>query len=601
MNEKVMQFNQILTDLTTLFFRDLPNPVHEQFLQLHHQFQQLTIFNHRDSYLLTQAWIQFYQGDFIAAQQSFSPIVRQQLPNCSRHFFDTLFWILRLQVTRNLGEYLDDFAKWQATASDEHRIFAECFLLKRLGREPKLLFQLEKRLLSFQGQVAQLSLPICALATYFIADTYTSVIDKTELGLHSNMYGFQLAQKNEAAQLEFAFLHNIGMIYRNNHLTEEALSYLLRALDFHKQNQTITATQLIPTYYHVILTYLENNQLERAQTWQHELSLFANKIAQTLEIHVYVQLSKLFLKCYQPQATFETVWQQFLHLSDTYLTLDIRLLPHLETDFLNLEAFIHEQFHDNPEQLLYIYLTHLNILHEHAPGKHLAIASLYKKIATAYKSLADYLLAWSYYQAYDDCFTMWHLQNFSNQFKSEYDAFDRQLQQQQLEKIEASTSLLKQHHQYDPLTKLFTRQVLYQELEATTPTACAILDCDYFKQFNDTFGHQNGDRALKTVASVILQELSPDYKAFRYGGEEFLLLYYGNDYQLFSKTLIQLVDTIGQTPIELSLQTNTQTVTVSIGANWQQQPEFDFEVAFQLADQALYQVKANGRNHVRFN
>lgn len=600
MNIKTQQFERILVRLSQLTFSYLPNPALPAFKEIQQDFNALETQNQEDIAFLVLTWIQFYQGDLVAAQQTLATVKRSALTENTQSHYDTLRWIFQIDNANNPLQFQTEFEQWQADAEKAFAIFVECFWLKRLSREAKYLFQLESRLMQFQSQITELTLPIYTLATYHIADTYTTIIDQTELGLQWNMRGFQLAQNQHAHQLEFAFLHNIALIYRHNHLVEEAITYFLQALEIYKKTTVINASLLVVTYFQLISTYIDANLIERAQYYYRSLTVIAHKQRLTAETATHIELISLFLSCYQSQTTFETIWPHFLRLTEQYLALPVRMLPALETYFLTLEALIHERFTANTDQLLYIYFTHLNHLHEHAPGKYLAIASLYKKIASTYKQSDDYLLAWSYYQAYNDSFSTWHHQNFTDQFKAEYDIFDVKLQQQKLAHLEASTNLLKHHHQFDPLTKLFTRQMLHHELETASITACAIIDCDYFKQFNDTFGHQNGDRALQTIATVILQTLSPDYKAFRYGGEEFLLLYYGTDYQNFTTTLIQLVTNIAKTPIQLSNQAREQFVTVSVGAHWQQQTTFDFEVAFQLADQALYQVKANGRNHVRF-
>jgi len=84
----------------------------------------------------------------------------------------------------------------------------------------------------------------------------------------------------------------------------------------------------------------------------------------------------------------------------------------------------------------------------------------------------------------------------------------------------------------DPLTDLANRRKLEQALgglrsEAdtrTTPVSCLVLDIDHFKQFNDRFGHDAGDEVLRQVGAVLKKSVREGSMAFRFGGEEFVIL-----------------------------------------------------------------------------
>ncbi|OOF16734.1 hypothetical protein BZG84_09945 [Salinivibrio sp. PR932] len=168
----------------------------------------------------------------------------------------------------------------------------------------------------------------------------------------------------------------------------------------------------------------------------------------------------------------------------------------------------------------------------------------------------------------------------------------------------------------DGLTAIPSRRALQDELKHLGRRyTIAMLDVDHFKRFNDTYGHETGDDVLKLVGSL-LSQCEGGATAFRYGGEEFTLLFKGKTTDQCLPFLDALREDIAQYPLVLREEnrptnpnegkqkrgqkedTATVHVTVSIGfadASQASQPD---EV-LQLADQALYKAKQAGRNCIR--
>ncbi len=157
----------------------------------------------------------------------------------------------------------------------------------------------------------------------------------------------------------------------------------------------------------------------------------------------------------------------------------------------------------------------------------------------------------------------------------------------------------------DPLTGLHNRRSfqvrLAEEVERTrrsqVPFTLLLLDLDHFKQVNDRFGHQAGDRALQAVAAVLHKQLRAVDLPARIGGEEFAVL---------------LPDTAGAGALEAAErlraaiaahqvphQHATITVSASIGVAWCPAHADTGDGLLRVADQALYQAKRAGRNRTR--
>lgn len=154
----------------------------------------------------------------------------------------------------------------------------------------------------------------------------------------------------------------------------------------------------------------------------------------------------------------------------------------------------------------------------------------------------------------------------------------------------------------DALTGVYNRRALEETMDripARTPLALLMLDLDFFKNYNDRFGHQAGDVALKAIAQAAQESLLRNSdKIFRYGGEEFTIILAGAG-QYSSMTVAQRVlDEVAALDIHHP-DSQTGKMTVSIGiAHRSFGEEMDICKVLAHADQALYQAKTSGRNRI---
>ena len=122
-----------------------------------------------------------------------------------------------------------------------------------------------------------------------------------------------------------------------------------------------------------------------------------------------------------------------------------------------------------------------------------------------------------------------------------------------------------------------------------------IIDVDYFKSFNDRFGHQFGDLVLKTVVQVLGLNLREEDILARYGGEEFALLVPEANQDVIFSISEKIRNIVEQTEIVYPQTGELVSITVSIGATlWD--PDDSISSIIARADNALYQAKQLGRN-----
>ena len=128
------------------------------------------------------------------------------------------------------------------------------------------------------------------------------------------------------------------------------------------------------------------------------------------------------------------------------------------------------------------------------------------------------------------------------------------------------------------------------------PFSLLVLDVDFFKKFNDTHGHEAGDRVLQHVAAVIRQTVRDVDTPARFGGEEFVVLMPETGYRASHDAAERLRRAIESHP--LTWNGRPLAVTVSIGAAGCPDCTVTASEAMRLADEALYRAKAAGRNRV---
>jgi len=159
----------------------------------------------------------------------------------------------------------------------------------------------------------------------------------------------------------------------------------------------------------------------------------------------------------------------------------------------------------------------------------------------------------------------------------------------------------------DPLTGLKNRQTMFPILKkmlelhsmASQSFTVALLDIDYFKRINDQYGHQVGDEALKHIARIITKQIRESDIIFRYGGEEFLIIFSYNSLTggIFLSEKIRVA--IEQDPFQYA-DINLP-ITASIGlAEYIPAEHKDYKSLIADADKQLYLAKDSGRNRISF-
>lgn len=167
------------------------------------------------------------------------------------------------------------------------------------------------------------------------------------------------------------------------------------------------------------------------------------------------------------------------------------------------------------------------------------------------------------------------------------------------------TEQLFHRSQRDDLTDLYNRKTGYElfgqyltvSLQQGQPMQVIMLDIDNFKSINDKYGHQNGDKAIQHVANTVPKLIRKTDLLFRWGGEEFLLLFPDTAQNTALELTKRLLIKLSQTPF-LTDDKNEVFMTASAGISGCPNHGCSISELVKSADAAMFQAKAQGKNSV---
>lgn len=186
-------------------------------------------------------------------------------------------------------------------------------------------------------------------------------------------------------------------------------------------------------------------------------------------------------------------------------------------------------------------------------------------------------------------------------------------------KIEEDKKLAQYQAVHDGLTGLYTQKYFKTQLEREIarsrrykrPVSLIMCDIDYFKKFNDTYGHLAGDHALRTVAGILSSNTRSSDIVARYGGEEFAILLLEAGVEEV-KSVAKRVKFLTEEALDIASRIKSEVektlipvdhssthVTMSMGvSSYSGEEDYKVEYLISKADSALYESKKNGRNRI---
>ncbi len=194
-------------------------------------------------------------------------------------------------------------------------------------------------------------------------------------------------------------------------------------------------------------------------------------------------------------------------------------------------------------------------------------------------------------------------------FKNRIEAFQSDLlselqrANELIKSLESEIEELQKQSNIDPLTKLYNRKALEidaKELLKHTSQrnlniSLLMIDADDFKKVNDTFGHLAGDKVLILLAKLFKLSIREYDRAYRYGGEEFLIIFNRADKKDAKKVAERIMKTVREN--KLIYKGQTIRITLSMGLTSHQKGD-TLESMIERADAAVYQAKHDGKDRL---
>ncbi|MBI9012683.1 MAG: diguanylate cyclase [Clostridiales bacterium] len=167
---------------------------------------------------------------------------------------------------------------------------------------------------------------------------------------------------------------------------------------------------------------------------------------------------------------------------------------------------------------------------------------------------------------------------------------------EELSKTDALTGVSNRH-----ILSEIVEDIFKKDLHDDHKISVVMIDIDHFKEYNDTYGHIDGDRCIIEIVNQLRVKLDTDgNRLFRYGGDEFAAIVPFMEEQLVFKMLEGIRSEIEALKIPNKKSKVSDFVTCSFGFTTVKKGEKNYQKAFYLADEALYKAKAKGKNQTVF-
>lgn len=167
--------------------------------------------------------------------------------------------------------------------------------------------------------------------------------------------------------------------------------------------------------------------------------------------------------------------------------------------------------------------------------------------------------------------------------------------------VKKRTKALNKLAMTDPLTGVYNRRMFETKVEAAVASfdrgCLALIDIDYFKTYNDTYGHQIGDAILKKLAEQLMGAIDSGDLVARWGGEEFILYFSGVGLKEGTASAERLRGDVASTVFKCDDYAIRFTISIGVSRVNAKEPDW-FDKALSRADDALYMSKKSGRNRV---
>ena len=432
-----------------------------------------------------------------------------------------------------------------------------------------------------------------SLTLYNLGGVIYLTLDDEQGALDCFFKEIEIAERMDDYMMCSAALANVSYVYRCAGAYEKAEKTLNRAYNMAKAaNENDTNVEFSEEFYSMLRSglALEEGKTEVALTYLDSLEKLKDVSLDITLLYAACNAKKgnrveavLGIKCCLDAV--ENIRNRFERLSHYFDILKI---------LLDLEAYEETEYFIKKAEELLEKLDNA--------GKWVRLMEYEIRIYTALKDEEKLERSYQLFFEYDIQFKKITMNSSVKRLKKRIELQD---EADKRVSMEAWREVLFKRSEYDELTgvlnrrgiRKYMRQVFFEAVAKKDRIAVLIIDVDFFKEFNDTYGHVAGDDCLRQVAQALNAVVDSDGLIGRYGGDEFLVTLTRTQTTSVMEIAMEIRRTVEELSIANEKSTVSDVVTVTVGGiNGIPADSEDFSCFVEDADQVLYELKKSSRN-----
>lgn len=425
-----------------------------------------------------------------------------------------------------------------------------------------------------------------------LGSRYTEIFDDYREGMKCFIKALKIGEQYDLVEVKCIALYYISISYYDGlHKSKEAIRYLEPLIDNSEYKNIMDINLRCSSTMTLIDCYLDCESFDNIDR------LFKDVIDNVENLSKFIRNSMdamiLYLRarinCIR-EKNFELALKEALEAEKLYITnKNTFAFTHFDYNIKILIGDIYFKLKEYKKSID-VYESTIDI------SKMWSILfemNLYEKLAESYESIGDYGNSLKYYKKYDELFS-----NETRYQDIEYmhKAFEKDSKEEKIKALYDINGIMKKELYIDGLTKLYNRMYLNKLLEKHSGqcyVSIIMMDIDYFKRYNDNYGHVMGDAVLERISRAIKKCCNPDEdKVIRYGGEEFLIISYVEDDNYLEEIEKKIKNEVYNLNIEHKFSLVSDRVSISIGGTKGLiSSKDDYMNMINIADEELYKVK----------
>lgn len=447
-------------------------------------------------------------------------------------------------------------------------------------------------------------------ANYIFGRVYLYLFNNFIKSMEYLIECLRLAQENNLYSIEAFCKCIISLCYLESGNNIEAIKYIKNVLDVAHNNNSISLTERVAIKIDLIWAYLKEDMNKEAE----DVLVKAIKLMKAVEgvykdyLYSFIFLYSAEIELKKSDCNFEKVNAYLILSKNIYKSFGDVFIYNSKLDYIyKLYGDLYIKF-GNIDEGISCYLKGLNLVKKSSlnPKK---MSIFYGLIANGYELKKDFKLAIEYYKSMDWYSDKWEKNNSYKTSQGIHKQYELRQKQESLRALVDNNKKLENDILKDGLTQLYNRRYLEEQLDLFNGTreknmVAILVDIDYFKSYNDNYGHLAGDKVITKVTDIIRNVfIDITEHIIRYGGEEILILVDSiksvdieeiDNIELYIKRVFKLLEFEG---IEHMYSKVKNYITISAGVSIKRcHSRKDAEVLIEDADKNLYKSKKAGRN-----